>query len=139
MPGVHEGGPGPADTMNTPTQTSRGPGLKVSVTTRKVKGLMPSAGLVLSPRDVALGKTATVPLRPIQASHEGGKGQLAGVSGAPSRVASSGVCEQAKHIPRNTQGPALPSNVDQNGHSSPGIILVRGKSVAQISLCLIVL
>lgn len=91
MPGVHEGGPGPADTVNTPAQTSRGPGLKVSVTTRKVKGLMPSAGLVLSPRDVALGNTATVPLGPIQAPHEGRKGKLAGVSGAPSRVASSGV------------------------------------------------
>lgn len=91
MPGVREGGPGPADTVDTPTQTSRGPGLKVSVTTRKVKGLMPSVGLVLSPGDVALGNTATVPLRPIQAPHEGGKGKLAGVSRASSRVASSGV------------------------------------------------
>ena len=36
--GVPEGGPGPADTANTPTQVSRGPGLKVSITTREVKG-----------------------------------------------------------------------------------------------------
>ena len=85
MPGVHEGGPGPADTMNTPTQTSRGPGLKVSVTTRKVKGLMPSAGLVLSPRDVALGNTATVHCSP-QASPSfprRGRGSWLGSPGHP--------------------------------------------------------
>lgn len=38
--GGPEGGPGPADTANTSTQTSCGPGLKVSITTREVKGLV---------------------------------------------------------------------------------------------------